>query len=301
MSIPPWTRPDADVQLSQAQVRAMVARQHPDLADLELGPAIEGWDTVVHRLGPHLAVRIPRHAGAAAHAGAEHVWLPRLAPAWGFAVPAPVRMGAPSDELPWAWSVARWIEGVPAYESPLNSKGAGDLGRALAQVHRPAPRDAPHNPYRSITLAARAERFDLRVERLIEAGLAIDADAVRAEFLAGAAVRRGMETWCHLDLHGANVLTHGGRLAGIIDWGDLASGDPATDLGQAWCLVGSSRFRDVLHGYRHGAVTLDEPAMLRARAEALGYAVTLAAVEEDPYASAGRRALVDLGVLPRGM
>lgn len=297
MSTPPWARPETEVRLDLAQVRALVAGQHPDLADLELGPAIEGWDTVVHRLGPHLAVRIPRHAIAAAHAGAEHAWLPRLAPTWGFAVPAPVRMGAPTDELPWAWSIARWIEGVPAYQLPLSSKGAGDLGRALAQVHTAAPHDAPRNPFRSTTLATRAERFDDRIERLVEAGVAVDADAARAEYLAGASLRLGTETWCHLDLHGENVLVAGGRLAGIIDWGDLAAGDPATDLGQAWVLVGSSRFRDVLAGYRHGGLRPDEAAMLRTRAEALGYAMTLASVDDEPYAGAGRAALADLGVL----
>ncbi len=299
MTTPPWQRPDSDARLDASQVHALVAEQHPDLAELTLGPAIEGWDTVVHRLGPHLAVRIPRHAAAAAHAGVEHAWLPRLSAAWGFAVPTPVRMGRPTDELPWAWSIARWIEGEPVYGARLSSKGAGDLGRALAQLHTVAPVDAPRNPFRSSTLAVRAERFDDRVERLIESGVPVDADTARAEYGAGAALRRGVETWCHLDLHGANVLAAGGRLAGILDWGDLGAGDPATDLGQVWCLVGSSRFRDVLHGYRAGAVPLDEAGLLRARAEALGYAATLAAVDEEPYADAGRRALADLGVLAR--
>ena len=40
--------------------------------------------------------------------------------------------------------------------------------------------------------------------------------------------------WIHGDLHPGNLMTHGGALAGIIDFGDVTAGDPAYDLAIAW-------------------------------------------------------------------
>ncbi|WP_062467362.1 phosphotransferase [Demequina maris] len=296
MSTTGWSGPAADVTVSHATVRSLLERDHPDLAALPLGDTYEGWDNVTIRLGDALAVRIPRRAHAAQLIEREHVWLPRLAPGWGFAAPVPERLGGPSDEVPWAWAVVPWLPGTPAYVAPLSGRGAADLGRALAQLHAPAPPDAPRNPFRSTPLAERAERFDDRIERILEIGVALDADLAREHFHAGALQRRPLETWAHLDLHGANVLSHRGRLGGILDWGDLGVADPATDLGQAWCLVGTARLRDLLKGYDDAITPLDEAALLRVRAEAVAYAVTLASLDEQPYRDAGRRALIDLDV-----
>ncbi|WP_062465341.1 phosphotransferase [Demequina soli] len=296
MSTASWSAPAADVSLPLDLIRELVDREHPDLADLPLGDAYEGWDNVTVRLGDALAVRVPRRAHAAQMVEREHVWLPRLAPGWGFRAPVPTRLGRPSAEVPWAWAIVPWIPGERAYHAPLSARGAADLGRALARVHVPAPDDAPRNPYRSPPLEERAERFDDRLERIVETGIALDADHARVQFHAGAVRPRPVETWAHLDLHGANVLSVRGRLGGIVDWGDLGVADPATDLGQAWCLVGSARMRDLLKGYGDGVVPRDEATMLRVRAEAVAFAVTLAALDDEPYRAAGVRALVDLEV-----
>ena len=53
--------------------------------------------------------------------------------------------------------------------------------------------------------------------------------------------------WLHADLHPANVIVRAGALAGIIDFGDLCAGDPATDLAATWVLLPAgtaSRFFD---------------------------------------------------------
>lgn len=44
----------------------------------------------------------------------------------------------------------------------------------------------------------------------------------------------GHPVWLHGDLHPANMVVADGTLRAVIDFGDLTSGDPATDLATAW-------------------------------------------------------------------
>ena len=47
----------------------------------------------------------------------------------------------------------------------------------------------------------------------------------------------GQSLWLHGDLHPANVLTSDGDLCGVVDFGDLCTGDPAFDLAACWILL----------------------------------------------------------------
>ncbi|WP_260477795.1 phosphotransferase [Nonomuraea sp. WAC 01424] len=66
-----------------------------------------------------------------------------------------------------------------------------------------------------------------------------DPDAVRAvwEDAAAAPGWTGPALWLHGDLHPAKVLTADGTICGVIDFGDLCTGDPACDLAAAWTLL----------------------------------------------------------------
>ena len=288
--------PEAEIAIDAALVKGLLADQHADLATRPLGERIEGWDNATFRLGDDLAVRLPRREVGARIAVTELDWLPEIADSWAFPTPVPVRLGVPGRGYPWRWSVVPWLEGATAFDEPLTNAGARDLGAALAQVHRPAPADAPVNPYRSGSLADVAEAFDARLRSLVAAGDldAEDADALRAVFEDGAATPEPEPTWSHLDVHGANVLTRHGRLAGILDWGDAAAADPTTDLGQACTLVGSVHCEAMLDAYATVdgpmRVGLGSPGRLRVEARAAAYAVTLASIDDEPYRSAGLRA-----------
>lgn len=73
--------------------------------------------------------------------------------------------------------------------------------------------------------------------------------------------RESPPVWLHGDLHPANVVVSDGTLSGVIDFGGLCAGDPATDLTAAWPLIpagAASRFSDV---YAHA----DEAMIRRTR------------------------------------
>ncbi len=295
--------PDAEVPIDNALVAALLRSQFPDLAGMRLGSRHEGWDNVTIRLGDDLAVRLPRRKLGATLIATEFGWLPGISAQWSFPLPRLVRMGVPAADYPWRWSVVTWLEGTIAYDAPLSADGARDLGRALAQVHVAAPGDAPRNPFRSVSLASRAERLDLRLEVLVSRhGEAVHPNVAHTIFKHGAVQEPGPVTWTHLDLHGRNIITKGGRLSGILDWGDAAAGDPAADLGQALALVGDEHFEDLARAYADagGAAAprglLSATTIARVRAEAVAYAALLAGIDEDGHAAAGWAALAALGV-----
>lgn len=296
--------PPAEVHIDAALVKALLRSQHPDLAKLAIGTRHEGWDNVTFRLGEELAVRLPRRRLGAALSATELDWIPRIGAQWSFPLPRALRVGEPNERYPWRWSVVPWLDGEPAYRAPLSTEGVSDLAAALAQVHQTAEPDAPVNPFRSRPLAERAERLDVRLEALEqERGHAVHADVARELFRSGARQPTVAPTWTHLDIHGANVLTRNGRLAGLLDWGDAAAGDPATDLGEVLVLVGRKHFEAVESAYAEaGGIAATDgrfsaSTRQRIEAEAIAYAALLAGVTEDDHASAGWTALVEWGVV----
>ena len=230
--------PPAEIDISDALVRALLRAQHPDLAGLAIEPVASGWDNATFRVGEHLAARLPRRAAAAALILHEQAWLPHLQGRLPLQVPAPLRSGTPQAGYPWPWSLVPWIAGTPADLAPPVDADAGDaLAAFFEALHQPAPADAPSNPFRGVPLAARSDLFEQRFAR---AGQVAPMPAARIRALwddACAAPAAARALWLHGDLHPRNVLVDGGRIVAVIDWGDMARGDHATDLAAVWMLL----------------------------------------------------------------
>lgn len=212
-------------------VRSLLATQHPELASLPLQKVDEGWDNVTFRLGSDLAVRLPRRELAADLVRNEQRWLPVVAPWLSLPVPVPVAVGTPSEAYPWPWSVVPWVPGATADLTPLTPTQSVVLAKNLRALHRPASAEAPQNPFRGVPLKARRDAVEDRLPRL---GLDALLPAWNRALEAAAC---GRSVWLHGDLHSQNVILQDGALAGLIDWGDITAGDPATDLACAWTLM----------------------------------------------------------------
>jgi aminoglycoside phosphotransferase (APT) family kinase protein len=275
--------PAAEVDVTADLVRRLLADQHPDLADLPVEPLAQGWDNASYRVGKKMIARLPRRTAAATLIAHERRWLPGLAPRLPLPIPAPARTGRPGHGYPWAWSVVPYLPGHPAAQV-VPDDASGSLGPFLAALHTPAPPEAPANRFRGIPLAGRRE-LDLRnlaaVDRLVdrEAVLRVHEDALAARPWDGPPV------WLHGDLHPANILVADGKVSAVIDFGDLTSGDPATDLAVAWMLGIDLRSS---YGRSH-----DEDLWRRARGWALAFGLVFSARSADNplMASIGRRTL----------
>ena len=227
------------------------------------------------RLGEHLAARFPVRAAAAPLVEHEQQWLPTLAARLPVDLPVPLRTGLPSVTYPWTWSIVPWFDGVAAHRTPVASRTswAGALADVFVALHVAAPAHAPVNPHRGVPIAAhgRPTREEPLRERLEKLALP-DGDRIleRWRELAAAPTWDGPALWLHGDPHPANLLVHGGRLRAVIDFGDITSGDPASDLSTAWLTFDADG-----RGAFRARLAYDDATWRRAQAWALHMAVVL--------------------------
>jgi len=287
--------PAAEVEVTADLVRRLLAAQHTDLAGLPVEPLANGWDNTLFRLGDALVARLPRRALGASILVNEQRWLPSLAPRLPLPVPVPVRTGVPGEGYPWPWSVVPFLPGTPAADGPPFDprRVAADLGGFFGALHVPAPQDAPANPYRGVPLERRAAGFEqnLAVLDLAALDVAVPGSGGRAcrdlvlsawEAALAVPVWDGPPVWLHGDPHPANVLIDNGRVSGVIDFGDITAGDPASDLSLAWMLLPASRHDDFRAAYAAaGGKSIGEATWARGRGWALNLAIVLLAWSAD--------------------
>lgn len=255
-------------------------------------------------------MRLPRRELAAPLVDHELRWLPGLAARLPLPIAAPVRAGEPGEGYPWRWAVVPWFDGATAADEPPAdlAEAADALGAFVRALHGPAPADAPRSRWRGITLRERAVWFDEHLATVgawpeparLADGRAV-APLARAAWDELAATRpwEGPPWWLHGDLHPGNLIVRDGRLAAIIDFGDLCGGDPAGDLSSAWMLLPvehHARFRAAA-----GTHALDDATWARGRAWALSVAVAILATSgpPSPTATPGPMARVAATTLPR--
>jgi aminoglycoside phosphotransferase (APT) family kinase protein len=264
--------PTAEFAIDSAFVTRLLADQHPDLAHLPVREVEAGWDNALFRLGDRLAVRLPRRAVAAPLILHEQRWLPHLAGRLTLPIPAPCRIGTPALGYPWHWSVAPWLEGLPADQHGPQPAQARLFASFLRSLHGPAPADAPANPVRGVPLHQRASAVEARMQRLAGATSLITPQIRQIWQAALHAPLDLPPTWLHGDLHPRNVLVESGAIAGVIDWGDITAGDAATDLASIWMLFADPGARqDALAAY----APISEATLHRARGWAMLFGVML--------------------------
>ncbi len=163
--MPADSMPTADVVIDERLVRALLEEQHADLAGLALTDPVYGWDNVMFRLGADLLVRLPRRLMSAPLVLSEQRWLPELAPRLPLPIPAPLRSGGRAAAFRGHGACARGCRvSLPRPVRPaierLPRTPSGSFSSAL---HRPAPEDAPANPFRGVPLAHRDDAMRERV------------------------------------------------------------------------------------------------------------------------------------------
>lgn len=194
----------------------------------------QGWDSHTEIVEGRWVDRRPRRPEIAEQLRTEARLLPILAPRLPLRAPVPVVL----DEEPLRVR-HRLVPGSPATPAELTGSAGRELGAFLRQLHAtdpaiahrsgvPGPEDA-----RSM-VADDVDRFTREVLPLLPAER-VDAGERLLRDVEEAAVADPVLV--HGDLGPEHVLVDGGRLSGVIDWGDVRLMDPAIDL--AWTLNGT--------------------------------------------------------------
>ena len=267
-----------EVRVSPALAAHLVAAQFGQWVGLPLMPlAAGGSDNTLIRMGENLVLRFPRRAEVAAQVAVEAAGLPQLAPYLPLAVPRIAGVGAPGFGYRFPWLVLHWLPGIDAHTAPPGDDLA--TARVLAgfvqalrgvQIPEAMPRmghDRHLRPRDAFTRTMIARITDEADPALINQRWA-QALALPDWNAAPVIV--------HADLHPLNLLTEGGTLTAVIDWGGLCAGDAAHDLICAWMVLqdaGRALFRDVLQ--------VDDATWARGRALAFSKAVMAAPYYRD--------------------
>jgi aminoglycoside phosphotransferase (APT) family kinase protein len=268
---------EGEAETDAGLVRRLLRAQHPQWADLAIERVLPGGtDNAIYRLGDELAARLPRMDWAVPQIEKEARWLGRLAPHLPLAIPAPLAIGVPGEGYPFPWSVQRWLPGGNAGLEDLADpvEGAEALAtfvRALQAIPAEGGPDPDvKDSARGGPLAPRDARFRESLSQLAGQVPTLDVGAIAGEWGAALDAPEWSRppVWLHGDIHPGNLLEVDGRLSAVIDWGDLAVGDPAIDCLPAWCLFeGTSR-----DAFRR-ALEVDEATWARGRGWALSIAV----------------------------
>ncbi|MCD8525438.1 MAG: phosphotransferase [Gammaproteobacteria bacterium] len=84
----------------------LIAEQFPEYADLPITDvAKQGHDNHTYRLGRHMLIRMPTAADYALKVPKEQELLPQLAKRLSVSIPAPIKMGKPSADYPYPFSI----------------------------------------------------------------------------------------------------------------------------------------------------------------------------------------------------
>lgn len=249
----------------------LIANQFPEYAHLPIiSVEKQGHDNRTFRLGETMLIRMPTAESYALKVPKEQAWLPRLKPYLPVAIPEPIKMGQPSSDYPFHFSLYTWLEGQSANHLKISSNNLESIAIQLAQflkalqnikdVGGPAP--GQHNWWRGDHVSVYDEGARKQIHEL---SCVIDKNKAIALWEQACATRwNKVPIWIHGDFAPGNIIIKDEKLSGVIDFGGMGVGDPACDLVIAWTFL-SGKSRQIFIE----AMELDNDTYLRAKAWSL--------------------------------
>lgn len=121
--------------------RKLIAEQFPQYAGLPIVDVEkQGHDNRTYRLGDDMLVRMPTAEQYAPRVSMEHHILPKLASRLSFNIPVPIKIGVPSKDYPFSFSIYQYLPGTSINLLTLSiaevEQLALDLAKFLRELHK---------------------------------------------------------------------------------------------------------------------------------------------------------------------
>ena len=249
----------------------LIEEQFPEYSHLQITDVEkQGHDNRTYRLGEHMLIRMPTAAHYALKVPKEQDLLPQLAKRLSLSIPAPIKMGKPSADYPYPFSIYKWLPGksinVLILTDQEKEQLAFDLANFLKELQAitnvAGPEPGQHNWWRGDHVSIYDKGAREQIAALAEI---IDAGQALALWDQACGTKWSKKPiWIHGDFAIDNILMNDCKCSAVIDFGGAAVGDPACDLVIAWTYLKG----------KAGKIFIDEMNLipdtwLRARAWAL--------------------------------
>lgn len=244
-----------DVAVYKEIIEAAFPALHVETCKLHAG----GWDSVALEVNDALIFRFPRpnRPDVEEQLEKERALLPELAKALPLPIPQFAYIGDGPQGSGRRFVGYRKINGVELRDGDLAAAQSGpvaqQLGAFLSCLHRFPVERAIQLGLEAVSADDWRRNYQARYERVCAGVLPLLGEPARARaaalwegFLTNEAHFAFRPVLIHRDLNGDHILYDAarGRIAGIIDWGDMSIGDPAMD------------FADLFESYRRGFVEM---------------------------------------------
>jgi aminoglycoside phosphotransferase (APT) family kinase protein len=251
--------------------RKLITQQFPEFSHLDIQPVkLQGHDNRTFRLGNDMLIRMPTAESYALKVSKEQSLLPKLKPSLSIAIPEPLKMGTPSHEYPFHFSIYKWLNGESMNSLELTDSQLEGLAFDLANFLKEFQcidtseglEPGLHNYWRGDHIRVYDDQARTQIDQL---DAVIDSKKALALWNFAMTTRwNHPPVWIHGDMASGNILIQDGKLAAVIDFGGTAVGDPACDLVIAWTL-----FKNTSRAIFKEHINLDEHTWLRAKAWAM--------------------------------
>lgn len=263
--------------LGDTQVKGLLESQFPKLQIDSLKFLKDGFDSCAYEVNGNLIFRLPKRAEVAKQLLAEIAFLPRIRSKSRIAIPDFRFMGIPTDNYPYHFVGYAKLVGTDQTNARvcLPHEEIERLAKFLQALHQTDISDLPNfpkdkngaNPECLSKLDLLAEESDL-LKLGKEFARSLDWDLLSQDFPMRVV---------HNDLLPEHILMQGEQIAAIIDWGDIALGDPAADYAGVGYSFGMEVMDACLHVNR-----LNRDKRLRSKAH---LTLVMAALNDLEYGS----------------
>ena len=231
-------------QITTKLIKRLIDVQFPEYNNLKIKAVKkQGWDNRTFRLGKEKLIRLPSGEYYSEKIIKENNFLPKLAPYLTTKISKPLKIGKPSDIYPFNFAIYDWLEGTSANHLQFSNKElqmiAKDLTVFLNELHcinnLNGPLPGKHNGWGGgeLNLFDKDTKNQIgKLRNIINKTKSLDLWEQ-----AKSSKWNKKPVWIHGDFYLGNFLIKNNKLTAVIDFGGMAKGDPAKDLGIAWTFL----------------------------------------------------------------